>query len=162
MIENKMEIILKTKLDIFKILAAIDDNDKDFINYLSEEELKIFSPYITAIWLYGASDYKDERIFFTNHFVNPYIHKLDKHPKLLFFLMCVANGFGHTFHNYPKIKDKISHPISLKILQEYYSCKIDVAKKYLTIHEPIDIIDLAEQLGYQKDLIKKLENEYLK
>ena len=153
---------MKSKLDIFKLLRSISRGDKDFIDSLTEEELKDFSPYVVNMWLSNPADLINERTLYTNAMVNPHIFGLAKHKKLLYKLMCISQGFGDTRYTFPKKMAGSTMKSSVDLIMEWYKVRKEVAELYLKSLVKTDIIEMAEQLGYDKDVTKKVENEWLK
>ena len=144
------------KVDIFKILNGISQNDLSLIDTLSEEELKELSPFLLQLWLKGADNNVNGRILLMNELLNPYTFSLSQHKKLLYKLMCVCNGFKipTRFHISKRKKKTVQKHI--KIIMEYYQCSEREAIDYGDIFEKTDIIVIAENMGYDSNEIKDI------
>ena len=95
----------KYKLDLFKLLDNITEGNIDYINQLSEEELKEFSPHVITMWLKNANVNKEVRLMLLNAQLNPYLHSLGTHKKLLYQLMCCASGLNDSArYSFPRKK----------------------------------------------------------
>lgn len=130
------------------------------IDKLTEEELKSVSPYVLQMWVKGATSNLDYRMLYTNEFVNPYIFTLSDHPKLLYKLLCYANDLNEDVRFYFQSRKKTkSTNLTLKTLMAYYKMDERHATDIIPVLSPDDIIDIGEQLGYDKDEMKKLKNE---
>jgi hypothetical protein len=101
-------------LDMFKrVLPAIDTRDRSFLENLSEEEAKGFSPWLVMRYLSSAESSTNEVIehylLMTNAVVNKNFSDFSKDPELLWRLMCivgVGKGFKHPYVAPPKGKRK--------------------------------------------------------
>lgn len=136
------------------------NNKMDALDKLSDEELKSVSPYVLQMWAKGADNNLDDRITLTNEFANPYMFSLGDHPKLLFRLLCYSNGFGVDTRFHFKKKNKInSRNFITKTLMKYYEYDERHAIDVIPLLSKDDIMTIGEELGYEKDDIKKLKNE---
>jgi hypothetical protein len=148
------------KLDIFKVLSKIDNGDVNFIDTLSEEELKSFTPFVVQNWLYGSTDDTEIRTVLLNELTNRFVFSLQKHPKLLYKLFCTASGFGETRHYYPKAATTKRPLGTLKLLMAHYGSNERDAIDMLKFYNKEDIKELAEYNGYQEIDVKKLLKEW--
>jgi len=148
------------KLNIFSILNGISQGDMNLVDELSPEELKELSPYVLQMWIKGADSNLDARMVLTNDFVNKYIFSLADHKKLLYKLLCVANGYGD--NPYYSFKKKTQQTTSnlIKLLMDYYKVNQQHAQDSLQLLSIDDILEIAESLGYEKKDIKQLKEEY--
>jgi muramidase (phage lysozyme) len=148
------------KLDIFEVLNNISSNNFEYLNTLTDDQLKEFRPFLIQQWLKGATTNKDYHILLTNEFCNQYIFKLSKHPKLLYKLFCVANGFNaKTYYKFrTKYEDK--KPLSNLIISTIYAYSKQHTHDVINLFSKNDIIDMATQLGYNKDQVKKVKKEW--
>ena len=151
----------KSKLDIFKVLGEISKGNLSFIDLLSDEESKDFSPYVVLMWLYGAEDMRDQRVVLTNQLVNRILFRT-KNDKLIYKLMAIAQGFGHTRYKFIKTGEQFELPFSRKVVMDYYDVNQSVAELYLNVLERTDIIRMMEELGYDQKDYKTLDKEWIK
>jgi hypothetical protein len=153
---------MKPKTDIFVILNKISSGDTNYIDTLSEEELKSISPYVIQMWIKGADSNLDARMVLTNELVNKYVFSLADHKKLLYKLLCVANGYGdNPYYKFKKKKESSCNNL-INLIAEYYKQPLQHAKDSLKLLSIDSIVEIAELLGRDKKDIKKLKEEYTK
>ena len=147
------------KLDIFRVLAAIDKKDGEFLSTLSPEEVKAYQPFLAMRWMTGTSDAL--QIYLTNEFVNPYAFALSQHKSLMSKLMAVASSGKRKKYTWVKQQPKVSSkPVSVSVLQATYGCNITDAIDALALMSVDDILGMADDLGYQQDDIQKITKEW--
>lgn len=147
------------KLNIFNILARINEKDINHFDRLTEEEQKAFLPLIVMRWFSGVSN--ERQIYFINEIVNPFIFSLHRHKKLLYFLLTIC-GSGRSqkyFWNKTISKKSSSTPMIIKVIRDYFGYSTLEAIDALPLLSDIDIIIYAEELGRQKDEISKIRKE---
>lgn len=148
------------KVDIYKLLNGIANNKLDTLDKLSEEELKSVSPYVLQMWIKGADNNLNNRLVLTNEFANQYMFGLSDHPKLLYRLLCYANDFGQdTRFYFQKKKKRNSNNFKLKTIMKYFNYDENHASDIIPLLSIEDILTIGEELGYDKDEMKKLNNE---
>lgn len=148
------------KVDIFKILKDISYNRMSAIDKLSDEELKSVSPYVIQMWVKGADNNMNVRMPLTNDYVNQFIFTLSDHPRLLLKLLCCANGFEiDTRFKFNKKKKRKSMNFVIQTVMKYYGHNETHATDILPLLFNDDILSIGEDLGYEKDDMKKLKNE---
>ena len=115
-------------------------------------------PSVTMRWLSGTSNAR--QIFYINELVNPNVFHLHKHKELLYFLMTLC-GFGprRYFWNKTVLKKKTALPITISIVRRIYGYSTIEALDALPLLSNEDIMEHAEDLGEQPDIIKKLKKE---
>lgn len=139
------------RFDIFNVLERINSGDTQFIERFSGEDLKGFQPYVVMLWLRGAIDNNEYHVYLTNELCNEYVFSLGNHPKLLYKLFCAANGFGDgTRYKFIKPKQRKSQSKEIDLLCEYYNFSPKQAEDALPLLTEDDIIDIANELGYEK------------
>lgn len=148
------------KLDIFKLLKHIDNGDYDFVDTLSDDELKAFTPYVVQTWLYGSYDNKELRTVLLNELCNSLTFSLQKHPKLLYKLFCNASGFGETNHYFPKAISKTKKPLTVKLLKSHYVIGDNEANDMLSLYDSDGIKELITYNGVQDEEAKKVLKEW--
>lgn len=93
------------KLDIFRVLRALDQRDKGFYKSLNEEERKALSFYLLLRWASGTQDNKILQEWYvteTNLSVNKNFWLLNKHPELLWMLFSQIGSTKVVRHEYIK------------------------------------------------------------
>jgi len=148
------------KIDIFKVLNAIADGNIDFFNTLDEETLKSVQPYVLMLWGMGINTDQDFHAVYLNEFVNRKFFAIGKHKKLQLGLLCVALKEPGARMKYSIPKKTKQKPLSLKAIQAYYSYNEQHASDALNILNVDDLVDLAEELGYEKPDITKIKKEW--
>lgn len=169
------------KLDLNQLLDHITRKDADYFTSLPEEVRKEFAPKVIMRWLtcptsFGKLDASGEsmqQVYFVNALVNPFVFSLYKHPELLYKLMTLCTSGksrqshskdGRLFSNYTYIKTgtTISRPLATRVVMDFLKYSSKDAVEALKILKEDDVIDMAEQLGWQKDDMTKLVKEYKK
>ena len=137
------------KLDIFRVLRALDARDKNFYDSLSAEEQKELAFYVLLRWSSGIQDnnhvlqswYVEE----TNRSVNRDFWTLSKHPRLLWMLFAQVGSLNRVRHDYIKRDQKKDKEVEM-LGKIYPNVKME------------DLALFKELLG--KSELKALLNEY--
>jgi len=94
---------MAAKLDIFRILAAVDRRDKTFYDNLTDDERKAFSPYIMLRWVSTVNSnpvleswYVEE----TNRMVNINYFTLARYPKFMWLMYSQVGSTQRIKHEY--------------------------------------------------------------
>ena len=97
-------------LDIKAMMRAVDTRDKQWYNNLSDEDKKLYSPYMTLKWSASVDSdqfFKEHYVEMTNELENKHLWTLSKnHKGLLWKLTAVCGSTVAHFHQwiYPKKK----------------------------------------------------------
>lgn len=146
------------KLDIFSLLKDLNSlKAGDIYTKLSDDEKKGFFPLVVMRWMSCTSD--ERQILLLNEFVNKSVFPLAKHPHLMMRLLQAAATKAPTRYNWISVKSKKKHSMSKQVVKEYFemsSREVDMLNPFPPADE---IIEMAEELGYQKDEITKLKKE---
>jgi len=98
------------KLDIFKVLSALDNKDYIFYDSLSDLEKKGFTAFLTNKWMAsveGSTELQHYYLASTNHYSNKHLFDINKHPKLQYLsLVASSPGIGKQRHVWIKSKKK--------------------------------------------------------
>lgn len=140
------------KLSIFDVLNQINNKNFNYLDTLSDDMRKQFSPYVVHQWLTCTDN--PEQYMLLAHYVNENILALSNHPELLYKLLCTTSCGSRTRYNWMYKKKESSLPIT--IISEYLKCSKRVAKMHLPSFNHDDIVKMAKKLGYQDADIKKL------
>lgn len=146
------------KLDIFSLLGNIDKKSSgDLYQSLSDDEKKGFPPLVVMRWMSGTSD--ERQIMMLNTFINPLVFTLGKHPHLLMQVLQVCSSKVPKRYTWLGVKGKKKNTESLKVVGEYY----EMSQREVRILSPFptntEVLQMAEELGWDKDEIKKLDKE---
>jgi len=148
------------KLNLFVLLAAIDNKDYNFYDNLSAQHKKQFVPLLTSRWLTGTHDRL--QIILNNAMVNKYVFTLHKHPALLYKLMVASNTGEAGRYTYPKTKkkDSVDQPVTVAVLQQYYGVSSKQAQEMIQYTHQGEVLEFAYQLAYDDTDIKKIKKEF--
>lgn len=146
------------KLDIFDTLKQIDKKDITFYDNLPDEAKKGFAPIVITRWFSSGSPYQLE---LTSTILNPMVFRLYKHPGLMYKLMVASSDGKSKRYSWIKKKSKDkSSPMTVSAISEYYVCSKFDALRYKQRLTQDDVLEMAEDLGYDKDQIKKIKAEF--
>lgn len=148
------------KLDLFGLLGAISEKNLTYYEELPDESKKEFQPFVIMRWLTGT--HSKRQVYFLNAVVNPFVFDLGQHHKLLMYYLltlCTSGKQQRYTWTKPPSATKVSKLV-LTVICDYFAYTkrqaIDAAK----LLSSEDILDYAEQLGWQKEDITKLKKEF--
>lgn len=147
------------KLDIFQLLNGLSKGDVSVYHSLSDQEKKEVLPLIVMRWMSGTID--ERQIVFLNELVNPFVFPFYKHKDLLVDLLAVCGPGTSRRYTWNKAlsKKKSAHPKAVEVIKQYFHYNTVGANEALGILSADDIVDYAQQLGWQPDDISKLKKE---
>lgn len=132
-----------SKVDIFDFFKHMNNEDYDYVDQLSDEEVKGLSAYVLMMWVLGASKNKEARIILTNEQVNQYVFSLANHPRLLLKLLVSSNGLGPSHYKFTKV-DGSSGTSDVQVVSKHYNVTEKDAKDYLKILPKKDVDELKK------------------
>lgn len=94
---------MAAKLDIFRVLNAVDRRDKTFYDNLTDDERKAFSPYVMLRWVSSVNSNKILEQWYveeTNRMVNINYFTLAKHPKFMWMMYSQVGSTQRVKHEY--------------------------------------------------------------
>lgn len=154
----------KPKLDIFRTLAAIDRNDKNFYRNLTEEEQKGFTPVVVMRWLSAVSDKSGLSEYYTvmtNDVVNTGFWDLAKHPHLQYLLMTLVGSGKSQKHEWiPMAKKEKKWKLQELFRRRYPGASDDEVDILLTVSSEEDIAQLARDYGQEDKEVDTLVKEF--
>jgi len=148
-------------LAIHNEMAAFDRKDYDYYDRLTDDQKKVFSPYILMRWgstVEGNNDISKYYAVATNEFVNAHLWSLNKHKKLQWLSCCtVSPGIGKQRHywlgaNKGKGSSALKN-ILLELLPNEKESDIDLMIQLNTKEE---IKEWLRQCGKQEKELKAL------
>lgn len=147
------------KFDIFAVLKHLTDKQEQFVDNLTEEDLKALHPLVLMRWMSGTSS--KVQVYALNEIANVLVFPLTKHKRLLLkvLMVCAAKNPGR----YSWIKQKSSgssKPLSTKVVGEYFKYPKRKAASAVSLIPDEDIVDMAEEMGYQPNELQKLHSEH--
>jgi hypothetical protein len=148
------------KLDIFRVLKALDEKDVNFFNKLTETEKKAFQPFLVMRWMSGTFDAR--QVYFINELVNPFVFSLASHKELLWDLLVVCNSGKSRKYTWNKLlAGASSKPVSTRVVAQHFKYSLKDAGEAVLVLTKNDILDLAADLGIQPDEISKIKKEWV-
>ena len=113
-------------LPLNKVLGALDQKDMQFWERCTPEQQKKIAPFLLNRYMSivkGSSELHEYYLIATNQRVNVNYFALNKHPKLVWQLLCtVSPGMGNQFHHYKQdeldLLASITTKKELKLLAE--------------------------------------------
>ena len=157
---------MSEKLELKEKLAAIDLNSKSLWDDVDDDQRKtikneffILNRYISSAKT-NKREIKEHFILAVNEYYNKHWNELQKHPKLLWQLLCMCSHeskqiFFHEWIGFKK-KDAATNKMT-KFLSEVYPDKkndeIELLAKLTTKQEAKE---LARDLGYEESEIAKM------
>lgn len=146
------------KLDIFSLLGSIDSSRSgDVYVGLSDDERKGFAPLVVMRWMTGTSD--ERQVMLLNEFVNPYIFSLGKHPHLLMQTLQVASSKRSKRYTWLGVKGGKKSTLVNKVIADYFDYSAREVNLMKIRPSDAEIMQMAEELGWQKDDMSKLKKE---
>jgi hypothetical protein len=145
------------KVDIKKILNAIDSKNYEFLSSLSEEEVKNVNYYILLNYTSNINvDSTELEAWFlekTNEYTNKNFWSLSKNHKELLWLLncCIGVGFN-TYHPYASFKKTTQTTNKFeKLLESYYpNMKLSDIKILATQITTEEKNELFDKLGFDE------------
>lgn len=148
------------KLDIFRVMKAADTKNPQFFTKLSDDEVKQLQPFLIMRWLTGTSS--PRQVYFMNEFVNPYAFSLTNHKQLIWQLLTVATDGKNRRYEWIKAPGRATSnkPLSVDVIRQCYGYNTKHANEALQCLTVDDIIDMADDLGWQHDELQKITKEW--
>jgi len=152
----------KPKLDIARNLSAVDKKNYDFYDDLSEEEKKLFSPYILMRYTSNVQGNRDLQEWFiqqTNEAVNKHHWILSKNHKSLLWKLFATIGVGSPYyHQYLAAgkKEKINK-IEKLIAEIFPAMKLEDIKIMADLMSEKDKKELLDKMGFDNKQRKEYE-----
>lgn len=154
---------MSEKLTIKDETAAIDLGAKDLWDNFTDDQRKQISFFLLN--RYASSIKTNDReaqelaIFKTNEYFNKNFFQLSKHPKLLWYLVCMCGNDEKKiyFHEWIGFKKKSGDNKIYKFLESKYpNMKSDEIEMMSQLMDKKDIKELAKDLGMSDAEIKKI------
>ena len=144
------------KLDIFKLLRELSSGDLTIWNSLTEEEQKGFAPLVVMRWMSGTQDMA--QVAALNEFANRAVFPLAKHPGLLMKVLAACSSRRTSRYQWIGLKKSSKDKLTQKVIRDFFVCSSVEARKLLVPPQD-EIIQMAEELGWQKDEMAELKKE---
>jgi len=155
---------MSEKIELKEKILAVDQNVRELWDAMEPDQQKslkseffILNRYISSAK--GAKRQEQEHFVLT---VNEYFNKnwavLQKHPKLLWLLLCMCsyNGDKKFYHEWMGFKKKTGNSKKSKLLMEIYpSKKEDECDLLANLMSDKELIELAVEHGMEESVVKK-------
>ena len=164
---------MSEKLELRDKLQAVDQNFRELWDELDEVQQKdlkndffILNRYISSVGRPKTGNMRaptrkeqEHYVLAVNEYYNKHFYSLQKHPKLLWLLLCMCSYDGETkyFHEWIGNK-KISSSTNkrIKFLEEFYPhMKSDELEMLAKISTDAELKELGQQYGLEDAEIKK-------
>lgn len=144
--------------DLFAFLGTLSKRDLGAYTKLVPEAQKAVAPFVLMRWMTGTSD--AAQIVRINTFVNPYAFSLGQDKDLLCKLLAAAATGKTGRYAWLKGPGSKSEKLRLEVIKQFYGVSTREASSY-TI-DPESIMEMAAELGWDEDELKKLKAEVAK
>ncbi len=156
---------MSEKIELKEKLAAVDMNSKELWDGMNDEQRKalkgeffILNRYISNI-KNGKREEKEHFVLAVNEYFNKNWNVLQKHPKLLWQLLCMCgheskNIYYHEWIGYKR--KKTNNKIFKFLLEIYPNEKLDNIELLSTLYTEKDCKNIAKDYGYTDKEIAKL------
>lgn len=150
----------KRALDLFALLDNISRKNVAAYDRLTDEELREFQPFVIMRWLTGTKSAR--QVFYLNTLLNPFVWTLPKHKKLLYYLLTSSTDGKPQRYTWTKVQSKkiSSRPSSVEVIKSHFGYSTSHAIDALKVLSVDDVIEYANELGYQKEDIAKIKKEW--
>ena len=151
------------KPSTFHLLEVLESRDLSALDNMSEADRKALGAYMPMRWMAGSDN--PRQVVFINALVNQFIWNLPQNKDgksnddiiRAMLMICGSGQSGWRKRKFRKLKGESSAKISaIKAFFEYTTKEAVEAAGLLTDEQ---VIDIAEQLGYGKEEMKKLRDE---
>lgn len=154
---------MSEKLTIKDETAAIDMGARDLWDNFTDDQRKqisffLLNRYASSIKTTSRAE-QEMAIFKTNEYFNKNFFNISKHPKLLWYLLCMTGNDAKKiyFHEWIGFKKKTSDDKVYKFLESKYpNAKRDELEMLALLTDKSEIKQLAKDMGLDDKQIKKL------
>jgi hypothetical protein len=150
------------KLNIANEMLQFDRKNRNFLDELTEEEQKKFSPFLMIRWgadVQGGAELQAYYLMSTNERLNKHFFDISSkdHKKFQWLLATtVSPGMGKQYHKWLAAKKKTSNNKAEKFLSELYpTLRDDDIKLLAELNDTKALKDQAKQMGMSDSDIKK-------
>ena len=149
------------KLNLDSVLQALDRQDLDYYNNLTDEEKKAYSPFILMRYMASAGPQSPQApyaVIAINELVNKSLFELGKHPELQHKLLCLAGLGKKQYRPYlgsknTKSKTKVVDEFFMTLYPGINATELAILKSK---HDKNTLRELGEDAGLSKAEIKEL------
>ena len=145
-------------LDLKKTLRAADLRDKNFYDQMSEEDQKLYSPFMLMKYMAsvkGEQWMQEHYVEMINEVVNKHLWTVSKHKKLAWILTAMCGVEQGQFHPWLGSKKKTGNNDKQKLLTQLYeNMKQDDIDLLAEINDKKELKELARDFGNDDKQIK--------
>ena len=145
-------------LDLKKTLRAADLRDKNFYDSMSEEDQKLYSPFMMMKYMAsvkGEQWMQEHYVEMVNECVNKHLWTLSKYKKLAWMLTSMCGVEQGQFHPWLGSKKKTGNNEKQKLLTQLYeNMKSDDIDLLADINDKKELKELARDFGNDDKQIK--------
>jgi hypothetical protein len=155
---------MSDKIELKEKLAFVDMNVRGAWDEMTDDQRKslkneffILNRYISNVKT-NNTDAQQHFVIAVNEYFNKNWNDLQKHPKLLWLLLCMCSYDGQTqfYHEWIGNKKKTGNNKKNKFLEEIYPTKkLDELEMLATLITDKELKDLARQHGMDESTIAK-------
>mgnify|MGYP000011378625 CR=1 FL=1 len=148
----------KVQIPLKEMLSALDNNDFDFYTRLSDEEKKVFSPWLAMRYASAAQgNLSSHYLLMVNDIVNVNFSSLTAHPDLQWKLLAVCGAGSNAFHPWiPPSKKKAKNKIQEFLTERYPHLKRDEIELLQEINNADELRDLARDYGLDEKQVSEI------
>ena len=120
-VQSKKENVAGKFLDLKKTLRAADLRDKNFYDQMSEEDQKLYSPFMLMKYMAsvkGEQWMQEHYVEMINECVNKHLWTISKYKKLAWMLTAMCGVEQQQFHPWLGSKKKTGNNDKQKMLSE--------------------------------------------
>lgn len=122
----------KNNADLFEFFNKMNQGNIDFVDQMSDDDVKKISPYVLLMWHPVDKAAKPIHTLSVAHVVTDKVFSLSKHPRLLLKLFIAANGgISKTRYEFKKLK-KAECP-KVEMIAKFYNVSLSNAIEYSEI-----------------------------
>ena len=145
-------------LDLKKTLRAADLRDKNFYDQMSEEDQKLYSPFMLMKYMAsvkGEQWMQEHYVEMINEVVNKHLWTVSNHKKLAWILTAMCGVEQGQFHPWLGSKKKTGNNDKQKMLTTLYeNMKQDDIELLAEINDKKELKELARDFGNDEKQIK--------
>lgn len=146
-----------SKLDLKPLLGAIDKNNINYYDGLTDEHKAEFSPWVIMRFASACQNHPEHYLMMVNDFVNQDFSELSKHPELFWKLLAVCGAGYNQYHPWiaPSKKGKKNNKEGfVSALYPHY--RKDEIKLFLKVYSDEELKNMAKDNGYSDEEIKEI------
>lgn len=158
---------MSDKLELKEKLAAVDMNCKELWDELDDDNRKslkqeffILNRYISNVNS-SKRELQEHFVLTVNEYFNKHWNTLQKHPKLLWQLLCMCSHesrqvFFHQYIGFKKKDGNSNNKIQKFLLEVFPERKLDEIELLASITTKAEVKELARKYGYDEEQIAKM------